>query len=107
MPYTIHLAETEAEARDSLADLAIDYKVHQRIFDPAVAEFHDLPMFYRLSDFYQDATFLESNVRSLRSEIELARARVFNPRATDVLSVFSKLCDRAIKKRLSIFAFGE
>ena len=55
MPYTIHLAETEAEARDTLADLAIDYQVHQKIFDPARVEFHDLPLFYHLSDFYQDS----------------------------------------------------
>ena len=90
MPYTIHLAETEAEARDTLADLAIDYQVHQKIFDPARVEFHDLPLFYHLSDFYQDSVFLESQVLSFRGELDQARARIFDSRATDALSVLSR-----------------
>ncbi|MFT5465152.1 MAG: hypothetical protein ACI8UO_000239 [Verrucomicrobiales bacterium] len=107
MPFTIHLAKTEAEARIISAVLAIDYQVHQRIFDSTKAEFHDLPLFYHLSDFYQDAIFLESQVLSFRAELDQARARIFDSRATDVLSVLSKLCDRAFKRRLSIFGFSE
>lgn len=107
MAYDIHLAESKAEARASLPDLSIDYQVHGRIFDPAAAEFHDLPLFYHFSDFYQDAVFLDSQVLSLRGEIEQARARVHDPRGTEVLSVLGKLCDRAVKKHLSIFAFSD
>lgn len=106
MPYTIHLAETEKEARETLPDLSIDYQVHKSIFDSA-AEFHDLQLFYHMSDFYQNATFLETHVLSLRGEVEQARARIFSPRATEAMSVLAKLCEKAIKRRLSIYAFGE
>ena len=107
MPYTIHLAETEDEARDSLADLSIDYQVHRQIFEGEEASLHDLPLFYHLSDFYQDAVFIDSHVLSLRVEVEQARARIHDPRATETLSALGKICERAIKKRLNIFGFGE
>jgi len=106
MPYTITLAETESEARTIPADLSIDYQIHQRIFDPDVS-LYDLTLFYNLSDFYQNAAFLESNVVALRSEVEEARRRIHDPRTTETLSLLSKICERARKKRLNIFAFGE
>ena len=106
MPLTIHLAETEAEAKDSLADLTIDYKIHQRIFSSGT-EFYDLTLFYHLSDFYQDTRYIDGDVINLRGEVEEARKRIFDPRATELMSAFAKLCERALKARVNIFAFGE
>ncbi len=106
MPFTITLAETESEARSIAPDLSIEYQIHQRIFDPEV-DLYDLTLFYNLSDFYQNAAFLESNVVALRSEVEEARRRIHDPRTTETLSLLAKICERARKKRLNIFAFGE
>ena len=107
MPYQIHLAETEIEARKSPADLSIDYQVHRRIFDSTQSQLHDLTLFYHLSDFYQDATYISSHVMGLRGEIEEARKRIQDPRATETLSLMGKLCDIALKRELNIYGFGE
>ncbi len=107
MPYNIHLAETESDARDADAHLSLNYELHQRIFDPTKAKLYDLTLFYHLSDYYQDAVYLNDTVVSLRGEVEEARKRIHDPRATQILSEMSALCERARKRRLSIFAFGE
>tara|TARA_R110002096_G_scaffold238581_6_gene430144 strand:+ start:2516 stop:2839 length:324 start_codon:yes stop_codon:yes gene_type:complete len=107
MPYNIHLAENETEALEADAHLSIDYQDHKCIFDPTAVELYDLTLFYNLSDFYQNAVFLDDNVVSLRGEVEEARRRIENPRATHILSEMSMLCERARKSRLNIFAFGE
>ena len=105
MPYDIHLAETEAEATESLPELSIAYKVHQRIFAPEL-ELWDLTLFYHLSDFYQDARFIDGDVVILRGEVEQARKRVVDPKGTEALSRFAKVCEKALKKRLNIFVFS-
>ncbi len=106
MPYTITVAETEAEARQLDPDLSIEYQIHQRIFNPDIP-LYDLQLFYNLSDFYQNAAFLEASVIGLRGEVEEARQRIEDPRTTETLSLLSKICERARKKGLNIFAFGE
>ena len=107
MPYTIYLAADPSEARSVAPDLSIDYRTHQIIFDPEAAQLHDLSFFYLLSDFYQNASFLENQVLSLRGEVEEARRRIHHPRATEPLSLLGKLCDQAIKRGLNLYAFGE
>ena len=107
MPYTFHLAETRTEARGSDADLSLDYHLHQAIFQKTEESLHDLTLFYNLSDFYQDASFIESQVLGLRVEVEQARRRIHDPQATAVVSELGKLCDRAVTRNLNLFAFGE
>ncbi len=107
MPYTIHLATTESEARDSEPGLSLDYRVHQAIFESPDQPLYDLTLFYNLSDFYQDATFAGSRVISLRGELEEARRRIHTPHATAPLGELCKLCDRAIKKGLNLYGFAE
>ncbi len=106
MPYNIHLAATRDEARGADADLSLDYQVHQTIFAPG-EPLHDLTLFYHLSDFYQDASFLEGQVLGLRTEVEEARKRIHDPRATAAVSELGKLCDVALARGLNVFAFGE
>ncbi len=107
MPYNLHLGESETEALETQPHLSIDYPVHRRIFGAAGVQLYDLTLFYNLSDFYQNAAFFGDNVVSLRGEVEEARRRIHDPRATEVLSEMSKLCERARKKGLNIYAFGE
>ncbi|MEO0446965.1 MAG: hypothetical protein AAF191_12905 [Verrucomicrobiota bacterium] len=107
MPYDIHLGEAESQARAELPELSLDYSTHRAIFEESNVELYDLHLFYNLSDFYQNACFLGSHVIGLRADVEEARRRIHHPRATEPLSLLSKLCDRAIKSEKSLFAFGE
>jgi hypothetical protein len=107
MPYTFHLAETRQEARQSDAFLSLDYNLHQAIFQGTAESLHDLTLFYNLSDFYQDASFIDSQVLGLRVEVELARQRIHHPQATAAVSELGKLCDVAAARHLNLFAFGE
>ena len=107
MPYTFHLAETQSEASDSDAALSLDYKLHQAIFQGTEESLHDLTLFYNLSDYYQNAAFIDSQVLGLRVEVELARQRIHHPQATAAVSELGRLCDVAVAKRLNLFAFGE
>jgi len=107
MPYTIHLAENADEAAVSDADLSLDYHLHQAIFQQTEESFYDLTLFYNLSDFYQNASYSDSQVLGLRVEVELARQRIHHPQATAAVSELGKLCDIAVAKGLNVFAFGE
>jgi hypothetical protein len=107
MPYTLHLAETRTEASSTDADLSLDYHLHQAIFQRTEESLHDLTLFYNLSDFYQDASFVESQILGLRVEVEQARRRIHDPQATAAVSALGKLCDIAVAKGLNLFAFGE
>jgi len=107
MPYTIHMALTREEAARSEADLSLDYQVHQTIFRGEEVELHDLTLFYHLSDFYQGADFLDGQVLGLRTEVEEARRRIHDPRATAAMSALANLCDQAMDRGLNVFAFGE
>jgi hypothetical protein len=107
MPYTIHLAPTREAAAGADADLSLDYHVHQAIFGSDDVALHDLTLFYHLSDFYQDASFLDGQVLGLRTEVEEARARIHDPRATAAMSALAKLCDEAMDRGLNVFAFAE
>lgn len=107
MPYTFHLAETRAEASSSDAVLSLDYRLHQTIFQQTEESLHDLTLFYNLSDYYQDASFIDSQVLGLRVEVEQARQRIYDPQATAAVSELGKLCDIAVTKGLNLFAFGE
>jgi len=107
MPYTLHQAETESQARSSPADLSWDYQAHQVIFGDEGVGLRALGFFYNLSDFYQDAVFLGTDVINLRAEVEEARQRIQHPKATEPLALLSKLCERVIHDRSNLFAFGE
>jgi hypothetical protein len=107
MPYTFHLAESAQEASHSDADLSLDYHLHQTIFQRTEDSFYDLTLFYNLSDFYQDASFIDNQVLGLRVEVEQARQRIHDPQATAAVSELGKLCDIAVAKGLNLFAFGE
>ncbi|MBU6300846.1 MAG: hypothetical protein KGS60_04780 [Verrucomicrobia bacterium] len=107
MPYTFHLAETRSEASQSEALLSLDYRLHRAIFEEPPETLHDLTLFYNLSDFYQDASFVDGQILGLRVEVEKARQRIHHPQATAAVSELGKLCDLAVAKRLNLFAFGE
>lgn len=107
MPLTIHCGETEDEARRTVPELSLDYQTHQQIFGSFDLEFHDLGLFFHLSDFHQDTAFLGADVITLRAQIEEARRRIQNSRATDSLARLSRICDSVIRNGGNLFAFGE
>lgn len=107
MPFTIHHAATEEEARTHTPDLSWDYQTHQQIFLFDGADLHDLSLFHLLSDYRENASFLGADVITLRAEVEAARARIHHPRATEALARLIRLCEAAIRTGGSLFAFGE
>ena len=99
----IHFGENEDEARRRDPEHWLDYASHQLIFKGNEDAFRDLTLFYRLSDFHLDCTFIGGDIPALKTETEEAMNRVHDFPVVEQLGKLVQVWVRAVRTGKNVF----
>lgn len=106
MALDFHLGSCEEEASRTLPVFSMELSVHQSIFGRIGNPEGEVKLFYRLFDYWADASFEVNELLGLIGDSkQLAQEFLRNDETATMLASLIKLCEEGIKSKQRIWVF--